>query len=116
MSKKPYTYPTKLFKVYVNNGFYSNTQSSFQSPEIFYTYTDLTALELSNYLIDNKYIILSNECLKKHTLVPTLQILYIEEISHINTDGERIYLFDGQRDYKFKSDSTLAYKLFTTVE
>ena len=105
MNRSISIYPKNLYRIYINNGE--------QNSEIFYAYCDLTSIELTNYLSDNLYVILSNESYQKNTLIPTFRIIYIEEIDSKNSTGERIYFFDGQKDYKSSYDSTLAYRLIT---
>lgn len=99
-------YPKNLFRIYINNGK--------QDSEIFYTYSELNSVELTDYLSDNIYLILSNEAILKNTLIPSYRIVYIEEIDAKNGQGERIYLYDGVKDYKSSYDSTLAYRLVTS--
>lgn len=98
-------YPKNIYRIYINNGK--------QDAEIFYVYSDLISIELRDYLSDNLYIILSNESSQKNTLIPTFRVIYVEEIEAKDSDGNRIYLYDGKKDYTCSFDSTLAYKLIT---
>lgn len=100
------TYPKNLYRLYINNGK--------QDSEIFYAYSDYSSIQLTDYLTDNIYLILSNESIFKSTIIPTSRIIYIEEISAKNDDNDRIYYYDGVKDFKSSYDSTLAYRLITS--
>lgn len=98
-------YPKNIYRISIYNGK--------QDAEIFYAYSELTSIELTDYLSDNLYIILSNETSQKNTLIPTFRVVYVEEIEAKDSEGNRIYFYDGEKDYKCSFDSSLAYKLIT---
>ena len=100
------TYPKNLYRFNVNNGK--------QDCEIFYAYSELSSIELSDYLSDNIYLIFSNESISKSTIIPSSRIIYVEEISPKNSNGDRVYHYDGVKDFKSSYDSTLAYRLITS--
>lgn len=99
-------YPKNLYRIFINNGK--------QDAEIFYAYSDLTPIEITDYLSDNLYIILLNESLQKNMLIPTFRVVYVEEIEAKGSNGERLYFYDGEKDYKCSYNSTLAYRLISS--
>ncbi|MGL5346721.1 MAG: hypothetical protein ACRDA3_05180 [Peptostreptococcaceae bacterium] len=100
------SYPKNLYRFHINSGR--------QDCEIFYAYSELSSIELSDYLADNLYLILSDESIFKSTIIPSSRIIYVEEISAKNTNGDRVYHYDGIKDSKCSYDSTIAYRLITS--